>query len=83
MFTVYVLYSLTATRYYIGVTSDVAGRLRRHNSSHKGFTGKASDWQLVYTEIYEEKSEAMKRERELKSWKSRSCLEALISSAGS
>ncbi|MFD1629509.1 GIY-YIG nuclease family protein [Pseudopedobacter beijingensis] len=83
MFTVYVLYSLTANRYYIGVTSDVAGRLRRHKSNHKGFTGKSSDWQLVYTEIYEEKSEAMKRERELKSWKSRSRLEALISSAGS
>ena len=46
-------------------------RLRRHNSHHKGFTGRADDWQLVYQEEYAKKEEAYAREREVKGWKSR------------
>ncbi len=78
---VYVLYSSKLDRYYIGYTSDVISeRIRRHNSAHKGYTGKANDWQLKYVETYEDKSAALKRERELKSWKSKKKLEQLIGS---
>ncbi len=45
-------------------------RLRKHNSSHKGFTGKSGDWKVLYTKVYSQKSEAMKRELKIKSWKS-------------
>ncbi|SUI97529.1 GIY-YIG nuclease superfamily protein [Sphingobacterium spiritivorum] len=79
MYFLYILYSVQADRYYIGVTHDLEGRLRRHNSHYKkGFTGKFTDWCIVYQECYETKNEALVRERQLKSWKSRLKIEALI-----
>ena len=59
-------------------------RIRKHNSKHKGFTGIASDWILKYSEKYASKSEALKRERQIKAWKSRIRIERLmeLSSAG-
>ena len=48
-FTFYILYSLSADRYYIGHTSEpMEERLRKHNSLHKGFTGKFGDWVVFY-----------------------------------
>ncbi len=38
--------------------------------SHKGFTSKATNWQIVHTETYPSKELAMQREKQLKSWKS-------------
>jgi putative endonuclease len=53
-------------------------RLRRHCSDHKGYTGRANDWQIVYREEYDTHTAALKRKRQIKSWKSRSKIEALI-----
>ena len=78
-FIVYIIYSSLLDKFYIGVTSmDVSERLRRHNCNHKGFTGKNADWQLLYTEHYPEKILALKREKEIKSWKSRKKIAMLI-----
>jgi len=83
-FHVYILYSPTRDRYYIGHTGDdLNERLRRHNSNHKGFTGKIGDWMIVYTEPYPTKIAAYQRERNIKAWKSRKMLQALIGSAHS
>jgi len=77
--TVYILYSREADRYYIGSTTDIISeRLRRHLSNHKGFTSRAKDWVLVYSKVFETKLEALKREKELKNWKSRNKIEQLI-----
>ena len=65
-------------RYYIGHTANPEGRLRRHNSKHKGYTGKASDWCIVYTEAFPTKEQAHQREMQIKSWKSRRAVENLI-----
>ncbi|WP_189583108.1 GIY-YIG nuclease family protein, partial [Mongoliitalea lutea] len=46
-------------------------RLRRHISSHKGFTGKVTDWKIVYHESFANKMEAFAREIQVKAWKSR------------
>ncbi len=79
MYIVYILYSLISDRYYTGFTGDeILERLRRHNSNHKGFTGKVADWKIVYTETFSEKDEGIKREAEIKSWKSRKRIEQLI-----
>jgi putative endonuclease len=53
-------------------------RLRKHNSNHKGFTGKALDWAVVYMELFFSKKSASLREREVKNWKSRTKIEQLI-----
>ena len=68
----YILYSKDLDKYYIGHTADVLDeRLRKHNSNHRGFTGKAKDWEILYTEIFLSKDLAYTREREIKNWKSR------------
>ena len=78
-FTVYILFSPSKNRYYVGYTGDVIEeRLRKHNSNHKGFTGSIGDWELKYIELYTTKEEAMKRERQIKNWKSRVLIEKLI-----
>ncbi len=79
MYIVYILYSVTKDKYYIGFTGDVIEeRIRKHNSNHKGFTGKVGDWVLTYSEIFFEKGDAMKREKEIKKWKSKPMIEKLI-----
>ncbi len=75
----YILYSISFDKFYIGYTADINERLRKHNSNHKGFTGVANDWKVVYSEQYSTKSEAFAREREVKGWKSRKKIVALIS----
>ena len=80
----YILYSSSLDRYYVGHTcEELKERIRKHNTNHKGFTGKTSDWVLTYHEKFENKQLAYKREREVKSFKSRKMLEKLISSVGS
>ncbi len=78
-FIVYILFSHTKNRFYIGFTSNLQERLERHNRKSKGFTGNNSDWKVVYTENYTEKSAAILREKQLKAWKSRLKIQELIS----
>ena len=81
MFYVYILYSLKRNVFYIGHTGDdLEERLRKHNSNHKGFTGKTGDWTIVYTEMFSSKTNAYQREREIKAWKSRNRIDDLIAS---
>ena len=74
----YIIFSLKLDKYYIGHTADLCERLRKHNSNHKGYTGKADDWAFVYTETFDSKSDAYQRERQVKSWKNRARIESLI-----
>jgi putative endonuclease len=79
-FLVYILYSPLLDKYYVGFTGDnIAERIRKHKSNHSGYTGRTSDWQLAHSEIYLTKAEAMRREREIKSWKSAERIKKLIS----
>ena len=78
MYAVYILYSSKLDKYYIGYSADVADRLRRHNNHSRGFTNAGKPWVLVYTEDYENKSEAEAREKQLKKWKNKERLEMLI-----
>ena len=78
-FHLYILYSVSRNKYYVGHTGDELNkRLQKHNSNHKGFTGKTNDWKIVYTEIFQTKEGAYKRERIIKSWKSRKRMEQLL-----
>ena len=79
----YILYSGTLDRYYIGHTSmAMEERLRRHLSAHAGWTSRAKDWRLVFREAFPDKASAMRREREVKAWKSVERIKALIARAG-
>jgi len=74
----YILRSKTLDKFYIGHTSSLEERLRKHNSNHKGFTGKVNDWRIVYSEEYATKEEAYSRERLVKKWKSKVRIQELI-----
>lgn len=77
----YILFSKSKNKYYIGHTGDeLQERVRKHNSNHKGFTGGVGDWSLAYKEEFQSKSEAYKRERKIKSLKSKVMIEKLIES---
>jgi len=68
----YILYSSTLDQFYIGHCSEELNeRLRKHLSNHKGFTSRAKDWVIAYSETFNDKSSAYKREREIKAWKSK------------
>ena len=72
MFKVYVLYSKKFDKIYIGFTSNLESRMLSHNYlSKKGYTVKYRPWEVVHTEIFKTKKEAMKREKELKSSRGR------------
>ena len=79
MFYCYILYSEKIDKYYIGSTGNLEGRLQRHNTSNHGFTSTGKPWELKYYESFETKSEALKRELQIKKWKNRKMLEELIS----
>ena len=74
----YILYSASLDKYYIGSSSDIQGRLRRHIAKYKGFTGKADDWAIVYSEKHPDKESVQKREKQVKGWKSRKMIENLL-----
>ncbi|MBE0678074.1 MAG: GIY-YIG nuclease family protein [Bacteroidales bacterium] len=78
MYTVYILYSEKIDKYYIGYSSNVPVRLRKHNNASKGFTNSGKPWSIVYTEVFDNKPDASAREKQLKGWKNRARLETLI-----
>ncbi len=75
---VYILYSKSLDLYYIGSSKNPVERLRKHLSNHKGYTSKAKDWKISYTEFFDSKLLAFKREKQLKGWKNRSRIKELI-----
>ncbi|RYG42639.1 MAG: GIY-YIG nuclease family protein [Chitinophagaceae bacterium] len=66
MFTVYILYSDTTERYYVGQTNDMVARLQRHNSGQSVYTKHGQPWTLVYTAEFLNRSEAMLSEKKIK-----------------
>ena len=53
-------------RLYIGQTWNIEKRLTEHNVRGKGYTSKFRPWQLVYTERFVFREEALQKERYLK-----------------
>ncbi|HOM63394.1 MAG TPA: GIY-YIG nuclease family protein, partial [Dysgonamonadaceae bacterium] len=79
MYTVYVLKSIHFDKIYIGFTSDLNARLIAHNHpANKGWTHKFQPWEIKYTETFANKSEAMKREKQLKSARGREFIKKII-----
>ena len=68
----YVLYSEKFSRIYIGETSQLINRFKSHNElATKGWTVRFRPWKVVYVELCSSKSNALKREKQLKSSRGR------------
>ncbi|MFD2561033.1 GIY-YIG nuclease family protein [Aquimarina rubra] len=66
MFIVYILFSESLNKYYIGHTANLEDRLKRHNQGRSKSTKPGMPWKIIYTEEYQTKSEAYQREMEIK-----------------
>ena len=74
----YILYSESIDRYYVGISSDPAIRLEYHNTFYKGWTKRGRPWKLVFTKEFASKLQAHQWEVWLKKQKSRSVIDAII-----
>ncbi|HEC20969.1 MAG TPA: GIY-YIG nuclease family protein, partial [Candidatus Peregrinibacteria bacterium] len=73
MFTVYILYN-PQQRTYVGFSDNFKERLKEHNNIHgkkRGWTRLKGPWRLLHKEEFKNKTEALKREKELKTGKGR------------
>jgi putative endonuclease len=65
-FCVYILYSNSHQRYYIGQTADLTKRLIRHISGYESSTKPYAPWKMVCCILKPSRGEAMVLERKLK-----------------
>ena len=65
---VYIIKSMAvADEYYVGVTSDVALRLRTHNEGRSAHTSRHRPWRRLVVVEFDEEEPALRFERYLKS----------------
>ncbi len=80
MFYVYILQSTINGTYYIGQTKDIETRLRQHNSMTENcYTKKFAPYLLIYQEEHLNRSEAIRREKLIKSYKGGEAFKKLVS----
>lgn len=63
---VYALYSATSNQIYVGISEDIARRIKEHNSGKSKFTKSYRPWTFFYSEEFENYSYAREREKHLK-----------------
>ena len=80
MFDVYAIYNVLAHRMYIGQTEDLQRRLKQHNEhTFVGYTARyRGEWVLIYHESAATRSDALRREKQLKSGNGRAFLKTHI-----
>ena len=66
MYYLYILESEIKSWRYIGITDDTNKRLKEHNSAKTRSTKAYIPFKIIYTETFENKSDARKREISLK-----------------
>jgi putative endonuclease len=66
MLTCYILQSESTGRYYVGSTEDLPNRLSEHNSGEGKSTRSGVPWRVIWTEEFTTRSDAGKRERQIK-----------------
>ena len=63
----YILKSLSRNTHYYGSTGNLEKRVKEHNSGKVRYSKGRMPWKLHYFEVFESRSEAMKREKYFKS----------------
>jgi len=79
MYQIYVLKSSKSRKRYVGITSqDLAEKLKEHNSGATSWTKANKPFILVYSEKFDSKNLALKREKFFKTGNGRKVLDNLI-----
>ncbi len=77
-FFIYVIKSKEGYK-YIGMTEDLELRLKQHNDKTLSFwTKRGTEWELIYKEEFDNKSEALKREKWFKTGVGREFLDKIV-----
>ena len=77
MYCAYILKSKGNNQYYVGYMSDLDAGLKLHNSNKVPATKNLGPWEIFHKENFQTEQEAIHRERQIKSWKSRKTIERL------
>jgi len=75
---IYILYSEKRDKYYVGQTSNVESRLRKHNQGYSKATKSGIPWKLRMVVELESKTDAIRAENWIKKMKSRRVINRLI-----
>jgi len=68
IFKIYILYSVSSQKTYVGYTNYMERRLWEHNNHpQKSFTSRSRPWMVIYNEEFKSKKEAMAWEKWFKS----------------
>ena len=78
MYFVYVLQSLKDRNLYIGMTSDLENRIKRHNAGYEKVTKTRVPFKLIHSEQFDTREEARKREKYFKSGFGREIIKKLL-----
>jgi putative endonuclease len=64
--------------FYVGQCDDLDKRMSKHFDGMSKYTASKRPWRLVYFEMYDSRSEAMKRENQIKKMKSKKFIQGLL-----
>ena len=78
MYYVYILKSLKDGRYYIGYTSNLEERIKKHNAGETKSLKYIRPLKIIYFEKYNTRQEAYKRERQIKRYKGGEAFKKLV-----
>jgi putative endonuclease len=78
MITVYAIISEVNGVIYVGITKDIAKRLKEHNAGKSFYTKRYKPWKLLFTELQPDRLAARKREIYLKSGIEKEFLRSLV-----
>lgn len=81
MYHVYAVYNSESDKFYIGQTKNLDARLKLHNDKEfaKSYTSRfAGKWILIYSESAPSREVALKREKQLKSFRGREFVKKFI-----
>jgi putative endonuclease len=76
---IYILKSSTTGKRYTGSTQNLEARLKAHNDGLSPYTKGRGPWELIYSEEFPTRSDAMKREKFLKTGEGRDFLNEILS----
>ena len=77
-FFVYILQSLQDFSYYVGQCNDLDRRVSKHSEGMSKYTKGKRPLRLRYFEMFGSRTEALKREKQIKLMKSKKYIEELI-----
>jgi len=78
-FYVYIIYNIHHDIFYIGSTHNLQKRITEHKTGKGNYTSRYNGyWCFLYYESFPTRSEAMRREKEIKSWKSKTYTKKFI-----